>query len=101
LEARCAWDAAAEDPNLGFNLWIWTVDLPKADAKIIEMFPEESLVPLSAASFCPSESGMISMWRLSLEVMAIDFTSWHISSSDGDGLLIGRGEDAADLRGIG
>jgi hypothetical protein len=40
LESWCAWDATAEDPHIGFNLWIWTADLPKVELKIVEAFPE-------------------------------------------------------------
>jgi hypothetical protein len=45
LEARCAWDAAAENPYIGFNLWIWTADLPKVGLKIVEAFPERKFGP--------------------------------------------------------
>jgi len=40
LEDWCAWDATAENPYIGFNLWIVTVDLPKVGSKIVEAFPE-------------------------------------------------------------
>jgi hypothetical protein len=40
LEAWCAWDATAENPHIGFGLWIWTADLLKVGLKIVEAFPE-------------------------------------------------------------
>jgi hypothetical protein len=36
----CAWDSAADDPHVGFNLWIRTADLPKLGPKLVEAFPE-------------------------------------------------------------
>jgi hypothetical protein len=40
LERWCAWDANAQNPNVGFNLWIWYDDLPKVGNKIADEFPE-------------------------------------------------------------
>jgi hypothetical protein len=40
LEAWCAWDPAADDPYVGFNLWIWMADLPQLGPKLVEAFPE-------------------------------------------------------------
>lgn len=40
LEEWCAWDPTAEDPYIGFKLWILTSDLGKVGKKIVEAFPE-------------------------------------------------------------
>ncbi len=40
LENWSAWDPNAERPHIGFNLWIWTADLPKLGTKLIAEFPE-------------------------------------------------------------
>jgi hypothetical protein len=40
LESWCAWDPTAKTPVIGFDLWIWTVDLPKVGYAIVERFPE-------------------------------------------------------------
>jgi hypothetical protein len=40
LEDWCAWDVTAMEPNIGFDLWIWSSDLPKVGSKIVEIFPE-------------------------------------------------------------
>ncbi len=40
LKDWCAWDASAENPNVGYHLDIWSEDLPKVSDKIVSMFPE-------------------------------------------------------------
>lgn len=40
LEQWCAWDPTADEPHLGFNLWIRTSDLEKVGTKIVDAFPE-------------------------------------------------------------
>jgi hypothetical protein len=40
LKAWCAWDASAQNPNLGFDLWIHHDDVAKVGSKIVEIFPE-------------------------------------------------------------
>jgi hypothetical protein len=40
LEDWCAWDATAENPYTGFDLWICFADLQKLGTKLVEKFPE-------------------------------------------------------------
>jgi hypothetical protein len=40
LENWCAWDPTVKNPNIGFDLWIVTDDLPKVGYAIVEKFPE-------------------------------------------------------------
>ncbi len=40
LENWYAWDPNAENPNLGFNLWILHEDVPKLGTIILDEFPE-------------------------------------------------------------
>ncbi len=40
LKRWCAWDPAANQPHIGFNLYIWTADLPTLGTKLVEAFPE-------------------------------------------------------------
>ena len=42
LEESCAWDAIAENPFVGFDLWICTDDLPKLGTKLADAFPERN-----------------------------------------------------------
>lgn len=40
LKEWCAWDSTSPNPSAGFDLWIYSEDLPKVGYKIVEMFPE-------------------------------------------------------------
>jgi hypothetical protein len=40
LQAWHAWDPCAQNPNIGFDLWVFSDDLPKVGYKVVEMFPE-------------------------------------------------------------
>ncbi|HEY1710213.1 MAG TPA: hypothetical protein VGG10_18225 [Rhizomicrobium sp.] len=35
-----AWDSSADNPMMGYDLWIFTDDLPKIGTRIVELFPE-------------------------------------------------------------
>lgn len=40
-----AWDPSVQNPNIGFDLWIATDDLPKVGDAIVERFPERRFEP--------------------------------------------------------
>jgi hypothetical protein len=42
LKEWFAWDTATTDPNIGFDLWINSADLPAVGDKIVAMFPERT-----------------------------------------------------------
>jgi hypothetical protein len=40
LEDWCAWDPTAQNPNVGYQLWIHHDDVEKVGYHIVTMFPE-------------------------------------------------------------